>query len=125
MTNYQEGGVKEVRWETIGQPGPGERKAAVVRLTGDIDMHHSPAVHEAIVEVCDQQPALLVIDLQDVHYMDSSGIGTLVDIFRRVNGYGGQLSMCSLNERVRSVFEITRLDKFFKIYPSVAEALAG
>ena len=118
--------IKEVRWQPLIRPdgGGGDAMAAVVALTGDIDLHHTPGVHQAIVNICERRPALLVIDLRDVHYMDSSGIGTLIEIFRRVNGYGGRLIVCGLNERVRSVFEITRLDKFFKIVSSVEEALA-
>ena len=100
-------------------------QAVVGALTGEIDLHHTPEVHKALVAVCQEKPARLVINLEDVSYIDSSGIGTLVEVFRRVKGYQGQLSLCGLNERVYSVFEITKLDHFFKIFDSEAEALAG
>ena len=57
--------------------------------------------------------------------MDSSGIGTLVEVFRRVNAYKGQLALCGMNDRVHGVFEITKLDKFFKIFATESEAIAG
>jgi len=97
----------------------------VVVLSGTVDMHHTPEVHKALVSACNRKPQNLVINMEEVTYMDSSGIGTLVEVFRRVNGYQGKLALCGLNERVHSVFEITKLDKFFKIYDTETEALAG
>ena len=96
----------------------------VVVLVGMVDLHHTPDVHEALVTVCEQRPRQLVINLTEVSYMDSSGIGTLVEVFRRVNAYKGKLALCGLNERVHSVFEITKLDKFFRIFATEQEALA-
>lgn len=106
--------VKGVRWE---------KSDAVVELCGEVDLHHTPEVHRALVTTCERRPPRLIIDLSAVSYMDSSGIGTLVEVFRRVNGYSGKLILCGLNERVRSVFEITRLDKFFRTCGTVEEAL--
>lgn len=108
--------IKEVRQEGA---------ATIVALAGEVDLHHTPEVHKVLVTACQEQPGLLVLNLKAVTYMDSSGIGTLVEVFRRVNGYGGKLVLCGLNERVHSVFEITKLDRFFKICDSEQEALAG
>ena len=99
--------------------------AIVIALVGEIDLHHTPEVHKALVAACQQKPKQLVVNLEGVSYLDSSGIGTLVEVFRRVNGYGGALALCGLNDRVYSVFEITKLDKFFKIYDSEPEALSA
>jgi anti-sigma B factor antagonist len=109
------GGVKHTR--RSGQD-------LVIALSGAIDLHHAPHVHQALISACEQRPRRLIIDLTDVAYMDSSGIGTLVEVFRRVNAYQGSLALFGLNQRVRSVFEITRLERFFKIFPSESEALA-
>jgi len=108
-------GVKQVRWE-------GE--VAIVELCGEIDLHRAPAVHKALLGEWEKKPMQLVIDMTEVGYLDSSGIGVLVEVFRRMNASGGQFKLSGVGQRVRSVFEITRLDKFFKMYPSVAEALA-
>jgi len=97
----------------------------MIALVGEVDLHHTPEVHKALVTACQQEPERLVVNLQEVSYMDSSGIGTLVEVFRRVNGYGGKLALFGLNDRVLSVFEITKLDKFFKIYDSEKEALSA
>ena len=64
--------------------------AAVVKLAGEIDMSHSPGVHQTLVEVLENRPSRLIIDLTEVTYMDSSGVGILVDALRRVPRQRGQ-----------------------------------
>lgn len=108
--------VKEVR--KVGE-------AVVVSLSGEIDLHNTPDVHQTLVDVCQTRPALLVVNLQEVTYMDSSGIGALVQVYREVKAYEGGLRLCGLTDRVHGVFEITKLDQFFEIYPTEAEALAA
>jgi anti-sigma B factor antagonist len=95
----------------------------VVVLGGDIDLHHSPALHAALADVAGERPKRLVLDLREVPYMDSSGVGTLVEVFRRVRDYKGKLVLFGMNPRVRSVFEITKLDKFFTICEDQDQAL--
>lgn len=89
--------------------------ATIVDLIGDVDLHHSPALHAALVELANERPRRLVLNLAEVPYMDSSGVGTLVEVFRRVNKYEGKMVLCGLTQRVRSIFEITKLDRFFTI----------
>lgn len=97
----------------------------VVVLGGDIDLHHSPALHAALADVAGERPKRLVLDLREVPYMDSSGVGTLVEVFRRVRDYKGKMVLFGMNPRVRSVFEITKLDKFFTICDDQATALTA
>lgn len=94
----------------------------VVLLSGDVDLHHSPDLHAKLVEVAGKRPKRLLLDLSDVPYMDSSGVGTLVEVFRRVNAYKGKMVLFGLNRRVRSVFEITKLDRFFTICETEEQA---
>jgi anti-sigma B factor antagonist len=98
-------------------------KAAVVKLAGEIDMSHSPGVHQSLVEVLETRPTRLVIDLADVSYMDSSGVGILVDALRRVRVSGAKLALVGVAPRVLSVLQITKLDQFFEMYQTVDEAL--
>jgi anti-sigma B factor antagonist len=90
-------------------------EATIIDLAGDVDLHHSPALHAALVDVANDRPQKLMLNLQQVPYMDSSGLGTLVEVFRRVNAYKGKMVLFGLNSKVRSVFEITKLDRFFTI----------
>src|ERR1044072_7010064 len=86
-----------------------ESGITTVALAGDVDLHRSPALHAELVEIAAERPRRLIIDLKEVPYMDSSGVGTLIEILRRVTGYSGKMILCNLSDRVRSVFEITKL----------------
>ncbi|MCK6457500.1 MAG: STAS domain-containing protein [Phycisphaerae bacterium] len=99
--------------------------STVVVLSGDVDLHQSPTLHAALVEVAADRPKKLILNLGQVQYMDSSGVGTLVELLRRVNAYKGKLALVGLTDRVRSVFEITKLDKFFSIHATEDEAHAA
>ncbi len=97
-------------------------EATVVVLNGDVDLHHSPALHAALVDVASERPKRLMVDLSAVPYIDSSGIGTFVEVFRRVAAYKGKMVFFGLNSRVRGVFEITKLDKFFTLCENEEQA---
>lgn len=98
--------------------------SVTVALQGNIDLHRTPEVHKALAGACEDQPSLIVVNLQDVSYIDSSGIGTLVEVLRRVRDFGGKLVLCCVNDRVYNVLEITKLSNIFTMYPTEAEALA-
>lgn len=102
-----------------------DKAGTIVSLNGDIDLHRVNALHQELLELCKDKPARLVLDLNDVNYMDSSGVGTLVDVYRKVNAYNGVLALVQPNSRVQNLFQITKLDRFFKIFPSVEEALGA
>ncbi|GMU38150.1 MAG: Anti-sigma-B factor antagonist [Phycisphaerae bacterium] len=97
--------------------------ATVVRLAGKIDMSRSPDLHKAMLDLCEQKPAHVVLQLAAVSYLDSSGVGTLVEVARRVKAYSGKLTLVAPNDRVRSIFEVTRLDRFFNIAATEEEVL--
>ncbi|MFH0980938.1 MAG: STAS domain-containing protein [Planctomycetota bacterium] len=105
--------VKEVRREG---------GTTVVAAQGEIDLRHSPDFHKTLMKLCEERPQILVIHLGEVTYMDSSGVGTLVAIFRRTKEYGGRMVLVAPTARVRGIFEITRLDRFFTIKDSESEA---
>jgi anti-sigma B factor antagonist len=94
----------------------------VVQLTGDVDLRTSPDLRENLLQLIKQRPERLILDLAGVGYMDSSGVGTMVELKRRIERRGGELVLAGLQPRVRSLLEITRLDQFFTIASSVDEA---
>jgi anti-sigma B factor antagonist len=96
----------------------------VVSPEGDIDMSRTPELRTVIQGVFQgASPNRLVFDLGDVGYMDSSGLATLVEAMRRSKTGGATMILCGLNERVRAIFEIARLDQFFKIVLTRDDAL--
>ncbi|KPK83598.1 MAG: hypothetical protein AMJ81_07870 [Phycisphaerae bacterium SM23_33] len=102
--------------------GPGA-STALVEAVGDIDMQRSADFQRGLMEVLDRRPRQIVVDLSGVAYMDSSGVASLVKLLARVRREKIGLRLAGLTSRVRSVFEITRLDSVFDIFGSAQEAL--
>ncbi len=98
--------------------------AVVIAPQGDVDLSRSPALRSAIREAQASKPARLVIDLAGVDYMDSSGVATLVEALQIARRGGTRLALCGLKDRVRSIFEIARLDSVFAIRATREAALA-
>lgn len=96
----------------------------IVRPEGDIDMSRSPDFRAALRGVNDRKPIRLVVDLNKVGYMDSSGLATLVECMRTAKGNDTQMVLCGMNDRVRAIFEIARLDQFFHIENTLGD-IAG
>jgi anti-sigma B factor antagonist len=94
----------------------------VVRLGGEIDLNSAPAFRTSLLEFVAQRPQRVILDLANVTYIDSSGVGTIVEFKRRLERSGGRVILAALQARVKSVFEITRLDRFFIIVESLDEA---
>jgi len=67
----------------------------------------------------------LVIDLQGVKFVDSSGLGAMVSGFKNASSRNGSLKLSGLQLQVKSMFELTRLHRVFEIFPDVDEALAS
>ena len=101
-----------------------ENDMVVLELSGDIDLHRSVDLRSSLLETLREQPAVTVINMSEVGFMDSSGLATLVEAMQLSRRYGGQLKLVGISRRVRSIFEISRLDKIFQIYDNEAEALS-
>ena len=97
----------------------------VLPLEGDIDLHVSPAVREVLNAVIKKKPKRMVIDLSRVTYIDSAGIAVLILAMQEVEAYGGKFFLSGLQETLRLIFETSRLDRTFQIFPNVDAALAA
>ncbi|MBL7071637.1 MAG: STAS domain-containing protein [Candidatus Omnitrophica bacterium] len=95
----------------------------VCSAEGDIDINSSPQVKKAFDKLVQARSEKVVINLQKVAYIDSSGLATLVEILKNFKNAGGKLKLCSLSNKVKSLFEITKLEKLFDIKDSEDEAL--
>lgn len=87
-----------------------------ITLTGRFDASVAQKFKDTINELLDQDNILYVIDLKEVDYMDSGGLGSLVASLRRVREKEGEIKLCSPNSKVRKVFELTRTHRIFDIY---------
>jgi len=97
----------------------------VLLLEGDIDLHVSPAVRESLNALIKKKPERIVIDFSRATYIDSAGLAALILAMQEVEAYGGRFFLAGLQETLRSIFETSRLDGIFPIFPDVDAALAA
>lgn len=98
---------------------------SVVNVRGEVDLRTSPQLRAMLLDALGSLAGPLLLDLSGVNYMDSSGVGTMVYLKRQVERCGGRLVLIGLRPRVRSVLEITHLDKFFTIASSVEQVVGS
>ena len=110
---------------SAADPTPERDSSNVLPLKGEIDLHVSPSVTASLNSMIEKKPQRLVVDLSDVSYIDSAGLAALIGAMQKVEGYGGKFLLAGLQETVRSIFEISRLDQVFQIFPDADAALAG
>lgn len=96
--------------------------AHVLELEGEIDLHETPRVKELLNARLEKQPLRLIVDLTKVSYIDSSGLAAFIDALQKTQAYGGTLALAGIHDNVRTIFQISRLDKVFAIFPDVATA---
>ncbi|HEY4163990.1 MAG TPA: STAS domain-containing protein [Dongiaceae bacterium] len=96
----------------------------VVALEGEIDLEHAGSVRRALLDSLKQGKDILV-DLSKVSYIDSSGIASLVEGLQVARKQKSDLALVSVNQRVRRVLELARLDKVFAIHADLAAACAA
>ncbi|MBV8369036.1 MAG: STAS domain-containing protein [Candidatus Eremiobacteraeota bacterium] len=99
-----------------------EGDAYVVDLTGEIDVYTSPKVKDAITELIDQEHYNLVINLEKVRYIDSTGLGVLIGGLKRVREHSGAVNLVCTNPQIKKIFDITGLVKIFGIYDNEEKA---
>lgn len=100
-------------------------QATVVAPKGDLDMAVADQMKRALTELIDTRQSRLVLDLGNVGYIDSSGLGALVASMKHARGMGGDIKICALQSDVRAIFEMTRLIKVMEAYGTRPEAVAA
>jgi anti-sigma B factor antagonist len=108
---------------SITRANHGER--IVMHLGGEIDVYTAPLVREKLDEQIHGGNTDLVVDLTNVSFLDSTGLGVLVGRLKLARTRGGHLRLVGADERVLKVFSITGLDKVFEIHRTLDSALAA
>ena len=88
-----------------------------------LDAHNSGDLKVEMQRLFDDGNKNLLIDLKDVRFIDSSGLGALVSGFKNAISHQGSLKLATLQPQVKSMFELTRLHRVFEIFNTTAEAL--
>jgi len=98
---------------------------AVVQVEGQLIVGNRQELKELVQAALDKDERRILIDFSRTGYIDSSGLGALVSISRKIREAGGELRLSGLNEDLRSLFELTKLDTLFAIAETPQQALAS
>jgi anti-sigma B factor antagonist len=101
----------------------GDGASAVVRVAGEIDLHTSRSLRTVLLELAEQGHTHIVADFSGVTFCDASGLGVLVAVGNRLREDEGTLRLTGVRPAQRRILQITRLDRVFRSYASVDEAL--
>jgi anti-sigma B factor antagonist len=102
-----------------------ENGATVVAPTGRLDVAGAPALKDAISEALKNGQAKVVLDMEGVSFVDSTGLGSVIAALKQIRSSQGDLRLAAPNQQVRVVLELTTLDRVFPYYSTVEEALTG
>jgi anti-sigma B factor antagonist len=97
----------------------------IIEVGGEIDVYTAPRLREAIVAAIDAGHTRLVVDVEKVEFLDSTGLGVLVGALKKVRADSGTLDIVCTQERILKIFDITGLDKVFGLHDSVPAAIAA
>ena len=98
---------------------------AVVQVEGQLVVGNRQELKELVQAALDAGERRILIDFSRTGYIDSSGLGALVSISKKIREAGGELRLSGLNEDLRSLFELTKLDTLFAIAETPQQALAS
>jgi anti-sigma B factor antagonist len=93
----------------------------IVKPSGRLDVTSAAKFRREVTELAATKPRFLLVDLENVSFMDSSGLGALVSALKTIRSVNGELAVCALSEQVKMLFDLTSMSKIFTIYSNQAE----
>lgn len=99
--------------------------ATVVEVDGQLIVGNRQDLKDKVLAQLEAGARNFVIDFARTGYIDSSGLGVLVSVSKKIREAGGELRLACLSEDLQTLFELTKLDTLFQIRENLAEALAG
>lgn len=97
----------------------------LIEVEGQLIVGNRQELKQQVLEQLEDGDRKFVIDFAETGYIDSSGLGVLVSLSKKIREQGGELRLSSLNEDLRTLFELTKLDTLFRIADDKEQALAG
>ena len=95
----------------------------IVDVSGDVDMRTSKKLQNMLRELVKRKTSPIIINLEEVSYMDSSGLATLIECLQGVRTYAGEMLLYGLSENLQEVFKVLKLDNLFSMLLTEEEAL--
>ncbi|WP_456399396.1 STAS domain-containing protein [Mesoaciditoga sp.] len=96
----------------------------LVLLSGELDAYHSIEFKEKMLDLLKEGGDKILIDMSELGYIDSAGLGALVSLLKRASENSKELRLFALRGNVKKVFELTRLNMVFKIFDTFEEAIS-
>ena len=97
----------------------------VIEVGGEIDVYTAPKLKERLVSLVESGSYQLIVDMESVEFLDSTGLGVLVGGLKRVRAHEGWIDLVCTQSRILRIFRITGLNRVFDIYNTVPEAVAA
>ena len=97
----------------------------VIDVQGEIDMYTAPRLRELLIDLVSKGSYQLVVNLDQVGFLDSTGLGVLVGGLKRVRAHDGSLDLVCTQQRILKIFRITGLTEVFGIHQTVDQAIAA
>jgi anti-sigma B factor antagonist len=98
--------------------------ATVVSLAGELDLYNAEEVRSGLLDACAGDPDVLVVDLEQVTFIDSTALGVLVDAHRRMGGRA-KFRLAAPGLETKRALEVSGLDQHFSVHDSVADAVGA
>lgn len=98
---------------------------SVLEVVGEVDVATAPRLREQLIALVNEERYRIVVDLEGVDFIDSTGLGVLIGALKRVRTHDGDLALVCTESRILKVFEITGLIGVFAVHPSVDAAVAA
>ena len=95
----------------------------LLKLNGEVDVYTAPKLKSRLIDLVDQGKFKIIVDLEEVDFMDSSGLGVLVGGLKRVRSHDGAIALICTQENILKIFRITGLVKVFPIFENQEQAI--
>ncbi|MBR0518367.1 STAS domain-containing protein [bacterium] len=95
----------------------------ILNVCGDVDVYTSPKVKESINALIEKEIYNIVVNLEDVRYVDSTGLGVLIGALKKVKEHNGNIVLVCTNPQIKKIFQITGLVKIFSIFANSEDAI--
>ena len=90
----------------------------IIEVSGEVDLYNVSDLKKALFSITEGNYKSVVVDMKNVNYMDSSGIGALVAGQKKMKAHNGKFALMNIHDDVLNILKLATLDKFFTIYPS-------
>lgn len=100
-----------------------EKGVLILSLQGNLDASQTLSFKKDLSLFLQKDSPRILLDCSQLEFVDSTGLGSLISVLRKVEAKGGKLGFAALSAEVASIFEITRLHKLFQIFPNISSAV--